>query len=231
MASLSTMSASHIHVLDASFLVSATGPHDGAGWPKPGPVEIGFVGRSNVGKSSLLSALLNRRGLVRVSKTPGRTRLINFFSVKLLDYKTERSLLFVDLPGFGYAKVSQQEHASWQGFMEAYLGGRSTLGAVLLLVDARRGPQQDELELAAWLAGRGVRVVPVITKADELPKHKRKLAAQQTQAAFRTVLGGKAPMPCLTSTKLPLGIDELLFQIARLAAPPKLAPDSAKVSS
>ncbi len=208
------------HILEASFLVSATGPEEGAGWPTPGAPEIGFVGRSNVGKSSLLTALLRRRGLVRVSKTPGRTRLINFFKVKLLDQSIERELLFVDLPGFGYAKVSHTERASWQGFMEAYLGGRASLRAVLLLFDARRGPEDEELELAAWLHGRGVRVIPVITKADELPKHKRKLAALEAQTQLREVLGGRSPLPLLTSTSLPIGIEELLAKIAKLSADP-----------
>lgn len=205
-------------VLDASFLISATGPEEGKGWPPPGAPEVGFVGRSNVGKSSLLTALLHRRGLVRTSKTPGRTRLINFFTVKILDHSVARDLLFVDLPGFGYAKVSRSERAAWQGFMEAYLGGRTSLRAVLLLFDARRGPEQEEIDLAAWLHGRGVRVIPVVTKADELPKHKRKLAAIEGQAALREALGGKAPLPILTSTSLPLGIDDLLTRIARLTA-------------
>lgn len=216
-----------VHVLEAEFLVSATGPEQGAGWPAPGPPEIGFIGRSNVGKSSLLQALLGRRGLVRISKTPGRTRLINFFTVKLLDQKQPRSLLFVDLPGFGYAKVSRTERADWQGFMEAYLGGRTSLVAVVLLVDARRALEDDELVLAEWLTDRGVRVIPVITKTDEVPKHKRKLVALEAQASLRAAFGGKAPLPLLTSTTMPLGIDELLEKIARLVRP---KADSDKVS-
>ncbi len=216
------MPEAKIHVVDASFLISATGPEEGVGWPAPGPVEIGFVGRSNVGKSSLLAALLGRRGLVRISKTPGRTRLINFFSVKLLDHnRTTHELRFVDLPGFGYAKVSRDERAAWQGFMEAYLGGRTTLAAILLLVDARRGLEVDELELARWLAGRGVRVLPVITKIDEVPKHKRKLVGEAAQRALAEALGGKAPQPILTSTTMPAGtggIDDLLAKLVRVVA-------------
>ena len=85
-------------------------------------------------------------------------------------------------------------------------------------LDARRGPEEEELELAAWLHGRGVRVIPVITKADELPKHKRKLAALEAQTQLREVLGGKSSLPLLTSTSLPIGIEELLAKIAKLSA-------------
>src|SRR6516162_3175454 len=115
-------------VLEADFLTSATEKSAGAGWPAAGPPEIAFAGRSNVGKSTLLAALMQRRGLVRVSSTPGRTRLINFFRL-LTDRLGE--LRLVDLPGYGYAKVSKAERETWRPFVERYLGGgRATLRAV-----------------------------------------------------------------------------------------------------
>src|SRR5947209_16910510 len=103
-------------VLEADFLTSATEKTAGAGWPVEGPPEIAFAGRSNVGKSTLLQALMQRRGLVRISSTPGRTRLINFFRVVVSPAAGERDpleLRFVDLPGFGYAKVSKAEREQW----------------------------------------------------------------------------------------------------------------------
>src|SRR5258706_6513607 len=118
-----------MRVVEAEFMQSATDE-----LPAEGPPEIAFAGRSNVGKSTVLAALLGRRGLVRVSKTPGRTRLLNFFRVVLDD---ERELRFVDLPGYGYAKVSKDERKEWMARMERYLGGRSALKACVLLIDAR----------------------------------------------------------------------------------------------
>jgi GTP-binding protein len=186
-------------VLSAEFLQSGTGPTDGAGWPKEGPPEIAFAGRSNVGKSSLLAALMQRKGMVRVSSTPGRTRLINWFRVVV---ERDRELRLVDLPGFGYAKVSKEERKGWFEFVEKYLGHRPSLKACVLIVDARRGPELDETELNKWLTGRGVKVIAVATKADKLAKHERKPAAEQIRRAL-----GHAPV--ITSATENTGVDEL----------------------
>jgi len=186
-------------VLSAEFLRSGTGPTDGAGWPDEGPPEIAFAGRSNVGKSSLLAALMQRKGLVRVSSTPGRTRLINFFAVEL---EGERALRLVDLPGFGYAKVSKEERQGWFDFVEKYLGHRATLKACVLIVDARRGAELDETELQRWLEARGVRVIVVATKADKLAKHERKPAAEKIKRAL-----GHAP--AVVSAIDGTGVDDL----------------------
>jgi GTP-binding protein len=186
-------------VLSAEFLRSGTGPTDGAGWPEEGPPEIGFAGRSNVGKSSLLAALMQRKGLVRVSSTPGRTRLINFFRVLL---EGDRELRLVDLPGFGYAKVSKEERKGWFDFVEQYLGHRPALKACVLIVDARRGPELDETELLSWLSARGVQVIVVATKADKLAKHERKPAADKIRRAV-----GHAPV--IVSATEGTGVDEL----------------------
>jgi GTP-binding protein len=186
-------------VLSAEFLRSGTGPTDGAGWPEEGPPEIAFAGRSNVGKSSLLAALMQRKGLVRISSTPGRTRLINFFRVML---EKDRELRLVDLPGFGYAKVSKEERKGWFDFVEKYLGHRPSLRACVLIVDARRGPELDEVELGSWLHARGVQVIVVATKADKLSKHERKPAAEKIKRA-----AGHAPV--VVSATEGTGLDEL----------------------
>jgi GTP-binding protein len=170
-----------MHIVSAAFLCSATGPDQGAGWPVEGPPEVAFVGRSNVGKSSLMNALMRRKDLVRVSHTPGRTRLINFFEVQVAGPGGVRPLRLVDLPGFGYAKVSKAEREAWRPFVQRYLEGRRSLAAVVLLVDLRRGPETEERELAEWLSGLGRPLVVVATKADKAKKHERKPLLAQVE--------------------------------------------------
>jgi len=172
-------------VLEAEFLTSAAEKSVGAGWPDEGPPEIAFAGRSNVGKSTLLQALMQRRGLVRISGTPGRTRLINFFRVVVApedgrgtaeDQSGRRELRFVDLPGYGYAKVSKEEREKWLPFVDQYLSERACLKVVVLLLDPRREVGLDESEIAKYVLPRGVFVIAVMTKADKLSKHERKPA-------------------------------------------------------
>jgi GTP-binding protein len=182
-----------MRVVEAEFLQS--GSADPAGWPVGSMPEVAFIGRSNVGKSTLLGALLQRKGLVRVSGTPGRTRLINFFRC-VIDVKKRRvELRLVDLPGFGYAKVAKSERESWRPFMERYLGERTNLRAAVILVDGRRKPTREEplffseAELASWLRGRGVPVVAVLTKADQLRTSERSGAAKNVHNSL-----GSAPL-------------------------------------
>jgi len=184
-----------MRVLDADFETSAAEPHqfpvDDEGAELP---EVAFVGRSNVGKSTLLQALTGRRGLVRTSNTPGRTRLCNFFTLRVAAKQgVERRLRFVDLPGYGFAKVSKSERASWFAFIERYLGGRAQLRVAVLLIDARRGPELDETELARYIAGRGVAVVPVVTKADKLAKHERRPVADAAQRTLADAVAADGP--------------------------------------
>jgi GTP-binding protein len=169
----------------ASFLTSATGP---AGFPADGPPEIAFAGRSNVGKSSLLNAVVGVAGLARTSATPGRTRLLNFFQVTA-PFGDE--LRFVDLPGYGYAKVPREMRASWQPMIEAYVKARAGLRLLVVIIDARRGPEEEETELLEWLDELDRPALVVLTKSDKLPKNKRLPAA----ARARRDLGlGRAPI-------------------------------------
>ncbi len=131
--------------------------------PPPELPEFAFAGRSNVGKSSLLNTLMNRRRLALTSATPGKTRLINFFRVN-------RRYLLVDLPGYGYARVAASVRRSWRPLVEGYLAGRRTLRAVALLVDIRRTPGPEEELLLQWLDRRGIPAVVVATKADKVSR-------------------------------------------------------------
>ena len=192
----------------AEFVKSAFDPAD---WPPAGS-EIAFAGRSNVGKSSLMNTLLERRGLVKTSSTPGRTRLLNFFAVEVIpDGGARTALSLADLPGFGYAKVSKVERATWRPALESYLEGRMPLVAVALLIDARRGAEIDETELAPWIASQGVHVVPVLTKADKLPKHERRPAAERLHAAMQQ-------RPVVFSALSGEGRDELWTRLLRAVA-------------
>lgn len=143
--------------------------------------EIAFAGRSNVGKSSLLNMMLARKGLARTSNTPGCTRQINFFDVHLAKSEKDAArpprVVFVDLPGYGYAKVSKSEALAWKELLEGYLHERSTLRAVVILVDVRRGLEQEELDLIEFLEQRaGLAIVVAATKIDKLARSAQKPA-------------------------------------------------------
>lgn len=140
-----------------SFLQSAKCLKD---CPKSDLPEFAFIGRSNVGKSSLINCLTNQRGLARVSKTPGRTREINFFSLN-------GQWTLVDLPGFGFAKVSRKEQEQFNEFVSDYLLNRPNLRGVLLLLDSRHPPQNIDLEFVAWLVESNLPFVLVFTKIDK----------------------------------------------------------------
>lgn len=130
-------------------------------YPIDNRVEIAFVGRSNVGKSSIINSLTNRRHLAKVSQTPGKTRLINFFLIN-------NDFHLVDLPGYGYAKVSKKEQESWGKTIETYLYGRNELKRVVLLVDSRHKPTADDITMYEWIKHYGYDVVIVATKSDKL---------------------------------------------------------------
>jgi len=164
-----TRARGDVRVIDAEFEAAST---NAAGLPPETCEEVAFVGRSNVGKSSLMNALVERNKLVRTSSTPGCTRQINLFAIKLAD---GRELRLVDLPGYGYAKLSKAERASWGAKLEGYVQTRGALGCVVLLVDARRGFEPDDAQMAEFVraerpGGPPPRLVIVATKIDKLPK-------------------------------------------------------------
>jgi len=127
--------------------------------------EIAFAGRSNVGKSSLINALVSRKHLVKTSSTPGRTQLINFFDIN-------NNLTFVDLPGFGYARVPVSVRKTWGPMIETYLSTRKTLKGVVIIMDIRRLPREEEQNLIHWLAHYTIAGILVLTKTDKLSKTK-----------------------------------------------------------
>ena len=141
----------------ARFLGAAATP---GGGPPPGPPEVAVAGRSNVGKSSLINTLVGRRGLARTSSTPGRTRQLNFFAVN--------DFVLVDLPGYGFAVGPEAERRAWGPLVETYLQDRPTLRGVALVVDARRGIEDEEDEVLAYLARVGRPAAVVATKTDKL---------------------------------------------------------------
>jgi GTP-binding protein len=167
-------------VVEATFVAGAV---DAQSFPAPTHLEVAFAGRSNVGKSSLLNAMMERRSLARTSRTPGCTRQLNIFEVRCADGLILR---FVDLPGYGWARRSKDERLQWQKMIEGYLVTRSSLRAVVLLVDVRRGVEEDEQQLLEFLrAPRPVSeatplsVVLVATKIDRLGAAARKPALER----------------------------------------------------
>jgi GTP-binding protein len=182
-----------IRALDARFLTTAV---EEAGWPAAEVPEIAFVGRSNVGKSSMINALTGRRKLVRVSNTPGRTRTLNFFDV-VLERRTERrAVRLADLPGYGFAKVSKEERGRWEGMITRYLERRSSLRGVVAIVDAEIGATEDDVRTLAYLVSSGRRVLVAATKLDRLGKAQRKprlaAVAERLSVPRDTVLGFSA---------------------------------------
>lgn len=178
-------------IKSAEFVTSAVKPSQ---YPEALHPEVAFAGRSNVGKSSLINTLVNRKRLVKTSSTPGRTQLINFFSVN-------DSLCLVDLPGYGYAKVPAAVKRQWGPMIETYLKGRSSLKAVVLILDIRRTPGIEEQNFIDWLALYGRQAIVVLTKADKLSKNKQKKQIQ----AIGTALGLDESALILFSAKSRLG--------------------------
>ncbi len=139
---------------------------DKDGYPELGLPEVAFAGRSNVGKSSLINCLTGRKGLARTSSTPGRTQIINFFSI-------DDFLMLVDLPGFGYARVPERIRAGWAEMIEQYLGQSRWLRLVVHIVDARHVPGELDRRLLDWLTAHGRRFQVVATKVDKVPRSRR----------------------------------------------------------
>lgn len=150
----------------AEFLISAVKKGQ---YPDTGLPEIAFAGKSNVGKSSMINALVNRRKLARTSSQPGKTQTLNFYNIN-------DEFNFVDLPGYGYAKVSKEEQAKWAGMIDSYLYGRKELKEVILLVDIRHEPGENDLRMYEWIKSSGFTGYIIATKADKLSR------SQQTKS-------------------------------------------------
>ena len=191
-----------MNIKSAEFATSAVRPSQ---YPPPSRPEIAFAGRSNVGKSSLMNMLLGRKNLVKTSSTPGRTQTINFFLIN-------DRFSFVDLPGYGYAKVPKAVRASWGPMVEKYLKTREGLCAVVVILDIRRLPNQGDHDLLAWLAHYKIPVILVLTKADKLKKNKQ----NQQRNAIARELSIDSSLLTLFSATTGLGKRELLATIEAL---------------
>lgn len=189
-------------IRSVEFIKSATKPSQYPDYEHP---EIAFAGRSNVGKSSLINTLIQRKNMVKTSSRPGCTQLINFFLVN-----ENRS--FVDLPGYGYAKVSKKIRAQWQPMIDQYLSSRQNLLGLILLLDIRRDPGDEELDMAAWLEENQMPFLIVLTKADKLSKTKQK----KRQAAICAKLDREPEGVILFSSKNRMGRKTVLDEIENL---------------
>jgi GTP-binding protein len=188
------------------FLAAAT---DAAHFPAPSLPEIAFLGRSNVGKSSVINSLVGDK-VARTSSTPGRTRSINFFEIRWPG-KPHPELIFADLPGYGYAKISREISQEWPKFIEPYLNERPTLGLCVVLIDANVPPQQSDRQLLDFLSASGRAFLLVATKSDRLSNN-------QLHTALRTLTEEyPAARPLPYSAKTGAGRDELWKQIRQVA--------------
>ena len=173
--------------------------------PRDGSPEIAFVGRSNVGKSSLLNAILKRKKLAYTSKKPGKTQEFNY-------YRIDRRYYFVDLPGFGYAKVSKKQRERWARLIERYLNERMPLRAVVHLIDSRHPPMDADVDLMDFMRGADVPYLIALTKADKLSGNKRTQSVQRVTKMLAEV--GREHPVVLTSAKTKRGLGELRSWIA-----------------
>ncbi|GIX46443.1 MAG: GTP-binding protein [Candidatus Tectimicrobiota bacterium] len=196
----------------ARFLVSATSPQQ---YPRLRVPELAFAGRSNVGKSSLINALVRHRGLAKTSATPGKTQTLNFYLVY------ERFLL-VDLPGYGYAEVPRAIQAGWRPMVETYLRQRPTLRAVVHVVDVRHPPTPQDCQLRAWLLSQGLPVVTVATKADKVARSRQAAHLQTIRSVL--ALPEAEPLWCV-SARTGVGCPQLWRHLLALLAP--VRPSSA----
>jgi GTP-binding protein len=197
-------------ILNSQFLISNTDP---AKCPPPDVPEYAFIGRSNVGKSSLINALVQRKSLAKTSGKPGKTRLINHFVINRDETKNEAGWYLVDLPGYGYASVSKKERGKWSGFTEKYLRNRKNLQCIFVLVDLRIKPQKIDLDFVNWLGSEGIPFIILGTKADKLTRNK----IDQSLAAFNKALSPtweNIPRIIVTSAQTGQGRDEVLDLIA-----------------
>ncbi|MDR2162754.1 MAG: ribosome biogenesis GTP-binding protein YihA/YsxC [Clostridiales Family XIII bacterium] len=175
-------------------------------YPPEGPPEIAFVGRSNVGKSSLLNLLAGRKALAKVSGSPGKTRTINFYEVNGGKFR------IVDLPGYGYAKVAKSESAGWGTMIERYMLGRKTLKKAVMLCDIRHEPSAQDVQMYGWLAHYGMDGLIAATKADKVP---RSALVRHAQAIRKALVAGQDAVIVPVSALKKTGVGELLAEIGK----------------
>ena len=173
-------------------------------YPPPDRPEIAFAGKSNVGKSSLINVLVNRKKLARTSSTPGRTQSLNFFNVG------ENKLCFVDLPGYGFARVPLKIKASWGRMVEEYLKYRENLKAVVVIIDIRRNISDDDINLINWLSEYNKGLIPVFTKVDKLNRKERQARLKALDSEFSRISDEK---PVLFSAQTREGRNEIWNRI------------------
>lgn len=191
--------------LNCHYLLSAVKPSH---FPEPDLPEIALSGRSNVGKSSLLNMLVGRTGVAKVSKTPGKTRAINFFDVG-------GRWRLVDLPGYGFARLSKEEVERWGRLIDTYLRERKSLAAVIQLIDSRHPPMKSDFEMIEWLVDTGICTVIALTKVDKLGKNE----ARQAISKFKkTHLSGLDWPVVATSAETRSGREDLLHEISKILA-------------
>ena len=192
-------------VINTEFVTGAVSSKQ---YPKESFPEFAFVGRSNVGKSSLIRSLLNRKKLVRISSTPGKTREINFFRIN-------EKLMFADLPGYGFARVTPALQKKWKQMIEEYLINREPLMAIVFIVDIRRKPTELDITLKEWLEDLDRNYILVITKSDKLSGVER---SKQTKIIKSAFMGENALATVTYSSKNHLGRKELWSQLQKLAS-------------
>lgn len=203
--------ASPLDCIEATYLAEARPGH---ALPSPTQPEIAFAGRSNVGKSTLLNRLAQRRALARTSKTPGCTRGVVLFELRLRD---GTKLHIADLPGYGFADRSKGERAAWGKHLEEYVARRASLRAVIVLIDVRRGPQPDDLQLLDWLRFIHRDPIVVLTKIDKLSRNEATAAVASAQRDLGVPVLG-------LSGETGAGRETLLQRIRAMVAPVEAQP-------
>ncbi|MET3548721.1 GTP-binding protein [Paenibacillus favisporus] len=183
-------------VTNAEFIISAVGPDQ---YPVDALPEIALAGRSNVGKSSLINRMINRKNLARTSSTPGKTQHMNY-------YRINEALYFVDFPGYGYAKVSKTQRAAWGKMIEKYMLERQTLKLVLMVVDLRHPPTKDDIMMYDWLQHYDIPICVVATKADKIPKSRWQKHVKQMKEGL---LLRSTDLFVMFSSELGVGKEEL----------------------
>ncbi|WP_163881422.1 ribosome biogenesis GTP-binding protein YihA/YsxC [Paenibacillus favisporus] len=183
-------------VTNAEFIISAVGPDQ---YPVDALPEIALAGRSNVGKSSLINRMINRKNLARTSSTPGKTQHMNY-------YRINDALYFVDFPGYGYAKVSKTQRAAWGKMIEKYMLERQTLKLVLMVVDLRHPPTKDDVMMYDWLQHYDIPICVVATKADKIPKSRWQKHVKQMK---ESLLLRNTDLFVMFSSELGVGKEEL----------------------